>query len=137
MNKSLKSPSKFDSSEHRLVLLWLLFLLTVTLVSPSVFASPEVEDDMASMGCGGMDCAPSDCQSSPAMPELGVYTLPAEDITTIRKLTLLLGAETLLYNAAEPLSLSCPILTVPDTPLVFEPLLVMGPAHAAHAPPVG
>jgi len=137
MNQSLNSPSVKDSSERRLVLLWLLFLFTVILVSPSAFAAPDTDDeDVAPMSCGGMDCMPHSCESAPEIADLDVFIVPSENSTTTRSFTLLPVSLAVLYTCTEQSSLSVPVRSAPDTPLVFVPLHVMGPAHAAHAPPV-
>lgn len=137
MNTSLNSPSVKDSSERRLVLLWLLFLFTVILVSPSAFAKPDTDDeDVAPMSCGGMDCMPQSCESAPEIADLDVFIVPSENSTTTRSFTLLPVSLAVLYTCTEQSSLSVPVRSAPDAPLVFVPLHVMGPAHAAHAPPV-
>ncbi|MGV3757684.1 MAG: hypothetical protein ACO1QS_20070 [Verrucomicrobiota bacterium] len=131
MNTSLNSPSVRDSSERRLVLLWLLFLFTVILVSPTAFAAPDVEDeDVASRSCG------ASCESAPALPELGVFVVPAGNSTPVRSLAQVPGMMSVLYTCTNLSSLSHPLLKASDPPPIFVPLLVMGPAHAAHAPPV-
>jgi len=137
MNTSLNSPSVKDSSERRLVLLWLLFLFTVILVFPTAFTAPDTDDeDGASMSCGGMDCLPHSCESAPEMPGLDVFIVPSENSTTAHSFSLFPVSLAVLYTSPELPSLSVPVRAVPDTPLVFVPLHVMGPAHAAHAPPV-
>jgi hypothetical protein len=131
MNTSLNSPSVRDSGERRLVLLWLLFLFTVILVSPTAFAAPDVEDeDVASMSCG------ASCESAPALPELGVFVVPAENSTPVRSLAQVPGMTSVLCTGTDLPSLFHPLLKASDPPPIFVPLLVMGPAHAAHAPPV-
>ncbi len=131
MNTSFNSPSVRDSSERRLVLLWLLFLFTVILVSPTAFATPDAEDEnVAPMSCG------DSCESAPELPELGVFVIPAENSTTVRSLAQVPGMRSVLYACTDLPSLSHPLLKASDPPPIFVPLLVMGPAHAAHAPPV-
>ena len=135
MNTSLNSPSVQDSSERRLVLLWLLFLFTVILVSPPVFAAPDGDEDSAPMSCGSTDCQPQSCAAPPEVSELDVFIAPSENSTSARSSALLPVALAVLYLSPEPPSLSVPVRSAPDTSLVFVPLHVMGPAHAAHAPP--
>ncbi len=136
MNTSLNSPSVQDSSERRLVLLWLLFLFTVILVSLPVLAAPDDVDDAAPMSCGSTDCQRQSCAAPPELSELDVFIAPSENSTTARSSSLLPVALAVLYLGSELVSLSVPVRSAPDTLFVFIPLLVMGPAHAAHAPPV-
>lgn len=134
MNKSLHGIQRDVRGEHRLVLLWLLFLFVFTAVSPLVSATAATDEDMA---CGSSGCLPADsCEEAPALPELDVFVVPAQDTTPVRSLALVPGMMSALYACADQSSLSRPFQKASDPPPIFVPLLVMGPAHAAHAPPV-
>ncbi len=134
MNKSLHSIQRDVRGEHRLVLLWLLFLFVFTAVSPLVSATSAVGQEMA---CGSSGCLPADnCEESPALPELGVFVVPVGNSTPVRLFAQVPGMTSVLYTCLDPSTFSRPILKASDPPPIFVPLLVMGPAHAAHAPPV-
>jgi len=134
MNKSLHGIQRDVRGEHRVVLLWLLFLLVFTAVSPLASTSLAADEGMA---CGSSGCLPADsCEEALALPELGVFVVPTGNFTPVRSLAQVPGMTSVLCTGTDLPSHSHPLLKASDPPPIFVPLLVMGPAHAAHAPPV-
>ena len=144
MSLSIKNRQSEAGREQRLTLLWLLFLWAIVSVLPAYSTASESTDcaDQVTMpkGCGGMDggaCAPVNCDSAPELPELGAFVVPSEKLSsTARAYSLLPASPALLYVVGDSSEIFVSPRLEREAQPLFVPLRVMGPAYAAHAPPV-
>lgn len=126
-------------ASQRVWLLALLFALIAFASIPSTADEPDGCGAAMARTCGNSDSGcgtTTTCASNPEFPPLDEFTLPAENLTSQRQIANPPEPAHVLYVVVEPLMADCSHPTSPDPPLVFEPLRDLGPASAAHAPPV-